>query len=364
MIGDGLTKIDPNGEVSPNLASSWETPDKGKTWIFHLKPGNLWQDEKEVLAKDINYNFKDLTVERPDDSTLVFKLNDPYSAFPSVVAKPIFKRGLLGTGEWEVKKIELAGNFVGQLQLQNKKKNKIIYKFYPTEERLKLAFKLGEVSTMWELIDPTPISTWKGVKIEEKVDYGKYIGVFLNTQDSSLSEKTFRQALAYAIDKQKLSGNRAISPISQESWAFNSQVKPYNFDPEKAKSEIKQGSEISLTTSPLLLPVAEMIKTDWENAGMKVNLQVLSTIPTEYQALLAIFDIPEDPDQYSIWHSTQTSTNITKYSNPRIDKLLEDGRAEVNLEGRREIYLDFQRFLVEDSPTLFLYYPTTYTITR
>jgi peptide/nickel transport system substrate-binding protein len=79
---------------------------------------------------------------------------------------------------------------------------------------------------------------------------------------------------------------------------------------------------------------------------------------------LAILDTPDDPDQYSIWHSTQEATNITHYENPRIDKLLEDGRSEIDLASRRRIYLDFQRFLVEDSPAAFLYYPATYTVSR
>ena len=52
---------------------------------------------------------------------------------------------------------------------------------------------------------------------------------------------------------------------------------------------------------------------------------------------VVIFDIPEDPDQYSIWHSTQDATNITHYESPRIDKLLEDGRSEIDTESRRKI---------------------------
>jgi peptide/nickel transport system substrate-binding protein len=79
---------------------------------------------------------------------------------------------------------------------------------------------------------------------------------------------------------------------------------------------------------------------------------------------LAIFDTPEDPDQYSIWHSTQKATNITHYENPRIDKLLEDGRSQINTEERKKTYLDFQRFLVEDAPAAFLFYPDTYSISR
>lgn len=364
MVGDGLTQIDEKGDVAPNLALSWETPDKGRTWIFKLDPNKVWQDDKKLVSADINYQFQDLTTEKPDNLSLVFKLKDPYSAFPSVVSKPIFKKGLLGTDSWEVKKISISANFVQQISLENKKREKILYKFYPTEERLKLAFKLGEIDEIKGLLDPKPLDAWKRLKIESKSDKGKYIAIFFNTQNSAVSDKTFRQSLAYAIDKNSLGGERALSPISTDSWAYNPQVKPYTFDLDKAKSDIKSGTEITLTTSPLLLPVAEKIAKNWQEAGVVVKLEVQSGVPSDFQALLAIFDAPEDPDQYSIWHSTQTATNVTKYSNPRIDKLLEDGRTEINLEERKKIYLDFQRFLVEDSPAIFLYYPTTYNISR
>jgi len=34
LISDGLTKINDDGTVEPALSQNWETPDKGKTWIF------------------------------------------------------------------------------------------------------------------------------------------------------------------------------------------------------------------------------------------------------------------------------------------------------------------------------------------
>ncbi|MCS7092795.1 MAG: peptide-binding protein, partial [Patescibacteria group bacterium] len=78
----------------------------------------------------------------------------------------------------------------------------------------------------------------------------------------------------------------------------------------------------------------------------------------------AIYDIPLDPDQYSLWHSMQTESNISKYANPRIDKLLEDGRVTIDIQERKKIYLDFQRFLLEDAPCVFLYHPEYYSIVR
>lgn len=372
QIGNGLTKIDTDGSAIPDLASSWETTDKGKTWIFTLRDNVYWQDGTQVTSKDINYQFTDVVIDKPDNGTIVFKLQNSYSAFPSVVSKPVFKSGLLGTGEWKVNKISLNGSTVEKIDLSNKKDEKISYKFYPTEERTKIAFELGEVDKIIELFSISPFDTWPKVKITDSVNSGEFAVVFFNTQTPLFKEKELRQALSYAIDKNKLGGVRAVSPISIDSWAYNPQVKPYDYDPEKAKdmvAEYKKNSKqndlsVNLSVSPLLIDKAEIVAECWRNVGLNVNLQVVSAIPTDYQAFLAILDIPEDPDQYSLWHSTQESTNITHYQDVRIDKLLEDGRSEIGTESRKKIYLDFQRYLLEDAPAAFLYYPTTYSVAR
>jgi peptide/nickel transport system substrate-binding protein len=372
LIGDGLTKLDANGNVEPSLAASWETPDKGKTWIFTLKDNQFWQDGKKVTSAGINYQFSDLTIERPNEKTISFKLQNPYSAFPSVVSRPTFKSGLLGTGDYRVTGITVNGSVVEQLAMKKVDGESIVYKFYPTEDQTKVAFELGQVDQVSAILDPAPLDGWKKIKITESPNTGEYVGVFFNTQDTVLKDKNIRQALSYAIDKAALGGRRAISPISIDSWAYNPQVKPYDYDPVKAKSMIgdfKTSSKmieipINLSTTPVLLAKAEMIQKNWQDAGVTVNLQVISQVPSDFQAFLAIYDIPDDPDQYSMWHSTQTATNITHYQNPRIDKLLEDGRSEINIDARKKIYLDFQRFLVEDSPAAFLYYPTNFTVSR
>lgn len=371
-VGDGLTKIDASGNVEPSLAAKWETSDKGKTWTFFLKENLYWQDGKKVVSSDVSYQFSDVTIVRPDDKTITFKLQNSYSAFPSVVSRPVFKSGLMGTAAYRVTGISLNGAIVEQIKMRNKDGRSVVYKFYPTEDKTKLAFELGSVDKILEVFDPIPFNSWRKIKIDENSNTGEYVAVFFNMQDKILAEKNIRQALSYAINKDRLGGKRAISPISVDSWAYNPQVKPYDYDPVKAKSmvdEFKKSAkisslEINLSVTPVIFTTAEEVAKDWEAIGIKVNLHVITQTPTDYQAFLAIFDIPDDPDQYSMWHSTQSSTNLTHYQDPRIDKLLEDGRSEINIDARRRIYLDFQRFLVEDSPAAFLYYPTVYTVSR
>lgn len=369
-LSEGLTRVDESGTVVPALATSWETPDKGKTWIFKLAQAK-WQDGTNLTSDTVHYEFTDVSIERPDDKTLVFKLQSPFSPFPTVLTKPIFKKGLLGTGSWKVKKITLSGTYVSNLLLRDEAGNTKTYKFYPNEERAKLAFKLGEVDKLIGLFDPGVFSKWKVVNVSQEVDYNKSAVIFLNTSDKFLSEKNLRQALFYAIDKDSFGGPRAYSPVAPSSWAYNPQVKQYNYDAERAKGliddlpdEVKKDLSIKLVAPPLLLAKAEKIAKDWNAIGVKTIVQVSSGIPTEYQALLAIYDIPKDPDQYFLWHSTQEGTNISKLKNPRIDSLLESGRNELNLEKRKSIYLDFQRFLLEEAPAIFLYHPVTYTVAR
>lgn len=366
LLGEGLTKLNENGTPEPLLAESWETPDKGKTWIFHLKKDVFWHDETPLTSSTIVYEFSDVEQERPDDQTIVFKLKDPYTPFPSVVSKPTFRKGLIGTGEWVVEDIRLSTSFVHQLTLVNKLNEKKIFKFYPTSDRLKLALKLGQVDSIFEVLDPTPFDTWSTLNVTKNIIKNQVVTLFFNTQDEMLKEKSFRQALIYAIEK-NFEGERAFSPINPSSWAFNPQVKPYDYDLTRAKEllgDVKPDSELKIVVSPALLETAEKISKNWSDLGIKSNVQVSSFIPTDFQVFITIFEIPSDPDQYPLWHSTQSSTNIPKFGTARIDKLLEDGRSQIDLEERKKIYLDFQRFLLEELPAAFLFHPTYYTITR
>ena len=371
LSGRGLTKINAEGLVEPDLAESWESIDSGKTWQFTLKDDIFWQDGEVITADSLNYGFLNVPSETPDAKTIIFKLENPFAPFPWIVSRPTFKSGLLGAGEWEVTDISLGGNFVQKLILANKNKDKKIFKFYPLEERSKLAYKLGEVDILTDLFDPKPFDSWETAEITTEVNFNRYVAIFLNTEEKKLSQKSLRQALAYGLDKGKIGEQRTISTISPTSWAYNPQVKSYELDIQRAKDliselpeEIKNDLSVNLVTTPTLLSDAEKIVKEWENIGVKTVLQVSSSTPSEFQAFLVALDIPTDPDQYTLWHSTQVATNLSKYKNPRIDKLLEDGRVTLDLEERRKIYLDFQRFLVEDSPAIFLYHPISYTVKR
>ena len=365
LISSGLTAINDDGSVKPGLASSWEKSSDNREYTFSLKPGIFWHDKKPITAFDINYNFNDVATSAIDNQTIKFTLKEPFPPFPIIVAKPIFKNGLIGTGNHAVNNIKFNGQIIEKLDLTGN----LSFRFYPNEKTAKTAFQLGELDEIRGISNFDELEKWKNVKITPEINYHQFVAIFLDTQNPKFSSKSLRQALSYAI-KDRWEPT-ALGPISPKSWAYNKDVKPYNYDLVNATTLLKKAvgddntavNEIELSTIPSLLNTAESIKSDWAQLGIEVKIKVIRDFDQGFEALLISQDIPPDPDQYFLWHSTQ-SGNISHYKSPKVDKLLEEGRKTENQEKRKEIYFDFQKSLIEDSPAIFLYYPTTYNISR
>lgn len=370
-ISVGLTTVNEDGSAAPGLADSWEATDSGKTYIFHLKPDYLWHNGKPVEAKDVNYNIRNVVFEPIDPVTLKVTLPTAYSPFPIVVSKPIFQAGLRGFGPYRVANIRLHGDNVSFLKLvpmdqTNRKSFEI--RFYNTEASAITAYKLGEIDTIEELSFSYDLAKWGKTTVEQHTKYNRIVSVFLNLQDQLLKEKTFRHGLAYSIPA--LEGERAVSPISKTSWSFTNKVKTFTYDAAQAKEIISdyisstESGKLTISTFDQYADMAQAISQSWNDVGLATEVRVVNVVPPDYQVLISAQEVPPDPDQYPFWHQTQTQSNITHYANVKIDKLLEDGRQELDTENRKKIYADFQRRLVDDAPAIFLTYARTYTVRR
>ncbi|GAB4027225.1 MAG: ABC transporter substrate-binding protein [Candidatus Microgenomates bacterium] len=369
QIGEGLVTVGKNGEITGALASSWIVEDDGKRYTFTLNQKKFWHDGTSVKAEDISYNFTDVEVTR-NDNTIIYSLKEPFAPFMQAMTKPILKNDTLGTKEARITDYHLvSGNTLQTLTLETNN-TRIIYKFYPTENSALTAYKLGEVNMLDSLSTiPQDLATDQSSTIIAQ-EGDKIAALFINNSDNLLNSKTTRQGLAYAIPDKSFGKVRALSPISRSSWAYNDLVKDYEYDESRAKTlftqDAKNPSEIKLELKTMLpyLDVAESIASSWRQVlGIMVDVKVVSSVNSDYQIILADFTPPKDPDQYTLWHSTQ-ATNFTKYSNLKVDKLLEDGRRTLDQKLREEIYSDFQRFLLEDSPTIFLFETEKFTLSR
>jgi len=368
-VSTGLITLNELGDPQPAISSSWEVTDDGKRYTFYLDKDKRWHGGSRIKPEDLNYNFQDVTVETGENS-ITFILQDPFAPFFYAVEKPILKNGRLGVGEYTLAKSSVYSGILQSVTLVSETR-KLTYKFYPTENSALTAFRLGEIDRLENIsYAPDNLINDPTMNITPNENHPKIAVLFFNNNDTVLVSKSTRQALAYAIRDKAAGNTRANSPISQTSWAYNSLVKNYDYDAERAQSLLKQdvieptSLNLELKTMLQYLDVAETIAEDWRTTlGINVNVKVVTSLSSDYQAFLADYAPPADPDQYTIWHSTQP-TNFTHYTNLKVDKLLEDGRRTLDKKLRKEIYQDFQRFLLEDSPAVFLFHTNAYDLAR
>lgn len=375
-VSTGLTKLDSHYNTIPSVAKNWEIKDDGKTYIFYLKDNIYFSDKTKLTSDLIKYNFLDAQTQTPNKYTIIFRLKSSYSPFLTTVTRPIFKNGFVGIGDYKVQAIDLNGNFVQSITLRYlKQQNKVlIYQFYPTQEALKTAFALGEITQAVGLTDTNfkniTFDKFQNAKVIKRPNDQSLVTIFYNTLDKNLSDKRLREAMAYAIPDKFDEGQRNYGPFSPKSWVWGN-LTVYQQDLEHSTLLLnnsdafknKKKLNFNLTTFPKYLGLAQKIKSYWAKIGINVNISQVDTLPSNFQIFLGDFRVPRDPDQYILWHSDQVN-NISKYKNLRIDKLLEDGRQTVDMQSRKKIYADFQKYLLDDPPGTFLLFPYQYVITR
>lgn len=373
QVSYGLTINSENDKanISP-IVESLNVENENKDFIFTLKDNIFWHNGKKLTASDIDYSsITGIKVSVLNDRKIKISLEKEFSPILSTLSKPLFKKNTIGLGQYKIKKYSLQDGHLKTLYLTPTKDNlpRLVYRFYQDESDLINAYKLGDVDQIKISSLSEELSKWSNSKITQKIETNeKYSAIFFNTQ--KINSQQLRQALAYATPKTKDQNERCLGPISPESWAYNPNVKEYSFNDTRAKELFEKNKIDSINLivgDRRLLSVAEDIKKSWESIlGLKTNITITNQIDTEnFDAILTYGSIPHDPDQYLFWHSTQIGkNNLTKLNDSRIDKLLEDGRFAIDQIERKEIYNDFQKYLLEESPAIFLAYPNTYTITR
>ncbi len=212
-------------------------------------------------------------------------------------------------------------------------------------------------------------------------------------------DRRVRQALTYAIDRKLIvdvvllglgSVSNGIFPPS--SWACDRSLKPLPYDPERAKRLLREAGwedhdgdgiidkngrpfEFTIITNQgnlQRISTAEIIQYQLSRVGIRVKIRVLEwqallkrIMERNFQAVILGWALGYDPDPYDIWHSSKTGPgefNFVGYSNPEVDRLLEEARGILDREKRARIYHRIQRIIYEDQPYTFLYVPDSLSI--
>lgn len=366
----GLTKIESDSQITPSAAKSWKFSDGDRTVTFDLDTSLSWQNGEKFSSESINYNLKSVVLTRPDPGKITLTLKEPFAPLLSIVSQPLFKNGLVGLGNWQVISVNFNGRFVSSLTLKNKNDSQIkIYKFFPDEPTTLLALKLGSIREADNLYSLEAQTFDNHYKVTSSFSTTSVVALFFNLDREFLSDKSFRQGLIYALPNSFVQGQKAFAPIRPESWAQTAMIKRYSQNPGLAKKSITKIAsnsavlKLNLNTTRSLEPVARIIGDSWSALGINSDIHVTDIPDPTFDAFLTTVELPVDPDQYSLWHSTQPG-NISHYKSPKVDKLLEEGRKTLNKKERQEIYANFLKAITEDAPAAFLFYPKLYSIKR
>jgi peptide/nickel transport system substrate-binding protein len=232
--------------------------------------------------------------------------------------------------------------------------------------------------------------------LQEKLNLYKELGNSYTYMGFNLKHKPFddiriRKAINYAIDKQEIIdgvylglGINIASPYKPGTRWSNPALQPYPYDPAKAKALLKEAGFVDTNGDGILerdgKPFAFEIVTNQnkereksavliqrrlKEVGIDVKIRAIEWasfisrfIKTgDFDVVVLGWGLGLDPDQYNIWHSSQQAPgqfNFIGYNNPKVDKLLEQGRTELNPDKRMIIYHEFAKELLEDSPIVYL----------
>jgi peptide/nickel transport system substrate-binding protein len=273
--------------------------------------------------------------------------------------------------------------------------SKITFNFYADESSVLDAYNRKEIMGISN-ISSQKISEIKNQKSSwvHAFSIPRYSALFLNQHKSlPLTDDKVREALNLGTDREEIiktvlneKGVPVYSPILPGMLSYSAELGRVNYDPEKARELLdsagwkisddtvrKKGDkllEINLVTTDWeeFLKSAEILKSQWEKLGVKVNIEnrSISDIqqnyirPREYEALLFGQAMGATPDLYSFWHSAQEKDpglNLALFGDSETDKLIEDARIEFDQEKRKTLYEDFQKKLVAEIPAIFLCSP-------
>lgn len=309
LIFNRLVRLNPKGEIEPDLAQYWEISDDGLAYTFYLKKDIRFHDGVECTAEDVKFTY-DMLIDPDIDSpfrsqfslvrevmvmdryTVQVILKSPsapfiYKLFREIVPKHIFQgqddlrnnpfnKYPIGTGpfmfkEW-AKDDTIILEYNPRYHEGRSYLDKIVVKTYPSSQDAWIALMRGEVDYAdfiekedYEIIKDDP--SFKAYAFPVDV----YYGITYDLHDPILSDIKIRLAIAHAIDRKELIkrvafgyGLECNGPFYPGSTGFDPDVKPLEYNPERSL-ELLNGADWSDTDNDGI----------FEKNGRELELRIL-----------------------------------------------------------------------------------------
>lgn len=415
LIYEPLVTLDADLNIIPALAESWDFSDDAMQLTFTLRQGVKFHDGSDFTSEDVKAsierilkeetgaaaraNFTSIaSVETPDDFTVVLKLSVAdvplLTAFTSLNAAIVtaeaaasgdFAATAVGTGPFKLdswvpeEKTILSANadWWGEGPYVDGVEIRII----PDESSILAALRAKEIDFAM-LNDPliaTLLVDDPDVQLN-KVPALAYHVFQLNPSRAPMDKLEVRQAMSCAIDRQEVLDTASLGfgtvtgPVTAPAYAVPlDQYACYTKDVAKAKellaaAGVPDGFTIKVIAAsaepPTALSEAQSIQAQLAEIGITVEIESLELQTYVDRWLAGDFDAAVAlnggrPDPYTMyaryWTSAGNLQKVTNYSDAKLDELMAAGRAETDPAKRYEIFAEFQKYLVEIAPWIWLY---------
>ena len=422
QIYDRLMDLDDNGVPQPMLAESWERPDD-KTIIFHLRKGVKFHNGDEMKASDVKFSLERALaspevshilagingVEVIDDYTVKVTTEKPMAAILNNLshitiailseratkeAGDKFGQNPVGSGpykfvSWQSGDRVTLEAFPEYWQGEAPVKN-VVYRNIVEETNRTIGLETGELDIIYDIqgLDKNKLrDDERFVLIEGPQVSMTYLG--FNMKKAPYDNPKVREAISYAIDQKPIidtvflgAGEAGNSIIGPNVWGYYD-VEKYTQDIEKAKALLAEAgfpdgfkAKIWVNDNPVRRDTAVILQDQLKQIGIDLTIETVEwgafldgTARGDHEMfLLGWGTVTRDPD-YGIYELVSTSTmgsagNRSFYSNPTVDKLLEEGRTELDPEKRKAIYKEIQEIIRKDIPMYMIIYPLQNVVTQ
>lgn len=424
-IHDNLVEFTEKGDIVPMLATSWEASKEGLTWTFHLRKGVTFHDGTPFNADAVIFNLRRVTdpekrtrrtslykpfiksFEAIDDYTVRIQMKVPFGALlahfahgaggivsPKALEKYQDKISLhpVGTGPYVFEEW-VPGDRIVLKRNDNYWKGKpkveeIIYKPVPEGGSRVMMLETGEADVIFPvpLIEVDRLRKTRGVKVVIG-DTARVMYIGMNNLKKPFTDVRVRKALNYAVNKEAIVRNilkgmakPSKSMIGSLVWGY-SPIKPYEYNPEKAKELLTEagypnGFETSLWTPegryPMDAQIAEAVAGQLKKVGIKVRLRkwewaayIKNTRKKPEEAKYEMFFLGWAPStgdadwgMRPLFYSEMWApggSNRFYYKDPGVDKYIKAGMEISGAEERKKAYKKAQEALVNNPPWVMLH---------
>lgn len=345
------------------------------------------------------------SVKKIDDDTVEITLKNVYPSFlnlltggsAKMVSPTADKSGTLGRIAQGTGPYALAEYKTGEYVLEKKNPHywgkvqgpdEIKWTWSAEPSVMNMALLSGQV----DVITPVPPQFGLGLKNNPQVALNQSPGsavfwVALNTEQKPLNDVRVRQALSFATDQQALLkavmfgfGSPANSPLAPVNEGYDKSLNDYPYDVEKAKALLKQagypdGFDMNIAVQGPDARTAQILQAMWKKIGVNLTVQQMESgvwskaafapegekLANRTDAVLASWssglngsDLQLRPLYYS-QSAAPAGANLGFYSNPEVDKLIDNAATTMDQKTRVADYVQAQKDIMHDAPHVLLY---------